>query len=364
LRISKTMNKRFGKLKKSVEERVYLQAAKWVSRRDRGLEGEEEELEFLDWLAENPMHGEIYEEAKANWEGFDPLWEQRPVDDREPRADLLKPPVFRIPVKAWVLYPGAAAILVGLLALVFVWMGAGGARDMEFPAGGGLAASLEVHKLPDGSVIELNRGARAVARFSAESRRVNLHSGQAHFKVARDPGRPFVVQVKDLEVKAIGTAFTVEVSDSDLEVLVTEGRVRLERTPPPESSRGVPAPLHAKEGLELSAGQGAVQKIASEISFVPEVRRLSPGEIKSKLSWRETVLQFEAAPLYQVLAEVNRHNRTEIIIRDDELREVRITATLQPDNLEGLLTVLKIIAGIQHYQTDDGNIVLYKSGDL
>ena len=64
------------------------------------------------------------------------------------------------------------------------------------------------HNLPDGTVVELMEGAEFAAEFSAAARRVVLRHGGAYFQVAKD-AKPFVVVAGDVEVRAVGTAFSV-----------------------------------------------------------------------------------------------------------------------------------------------------------
>ena len=64
-------------------------------------------------------------------------------------------------------------------------------------------------KLPDGSIVELNTSSTAAIAFSPAERRVRLTQGEGHFSVAKDAGRPFVVEARGLAVRAVGTMFNV-----------------------------------------------------------------------------------------------------------------------------------------------------------
>jgi transmembrane sensor len=57
-------------------------------------------------------------------------------------------------------------------------------------------------------------------------------SGEAHFFVEKDPQRPFVVNAAGIDVRAVGTAFNVRIDPAAVEVLVTEGRVRVDPAVP------------------------------------------------------------------------------------------------------------------------------------
>jgi len=82
----------------------------------------------------------------------------------------------------------------------------------------------ERQTLPDGSVVELKDDSKIYVAFTPGFRRVALVSGEAHFKVAKNKERPFIVVIGNVEVRAVGTAFSVQRGDASVEVLVTEAR--------------------------------------------------------------------------------------------------------------------------------------------
>jgi transmembrane sensor len=81
--------------------------------------------------------------------------------------------------------------------------------------------------LPDGSVVDLNTDSKVDVTFTPSERRVQLAHGEAHFSVAKDPARLFVVEAHGVAVVAVGTAFAVRLRSESVEVLVCEGRVRV-----------------------------------------------------------------------------------------------------------------------------------------
>ena len=90
--------------------------------------------------------------------------------------------------------------------------------------------------LADGTVVELNDTAVIVADYTATERRVRLERGEAHFTVTKDATRPFTVMAAGVAVRAVGTAFNVRLVDAAVEVLVTEGQVRLQPPPPAQTA--------------------------------------------------------------------------------------------------------------------------------
>ena len=68
------------------------------------------------------------------------------------------------------------------------------------------AVGYESRALDDGTVVELNGGAEIEVQFTAAERRLRLVRGEAHFQVAKNPLRPFVVEAGGVAVRAVGTA--------------------------------------------------------------------------------------------------------------------------------------------------------------
>ena len=86
--------------------------------------------------------------------------------------------------------------------------------------------------LSDGTKVFLNAGSRLVypENFNGKSREVFL-VGEAFFEVKPDQNHPFIVQLRDLRVKVLGTRFNVSAYPADdvIETVLTEGKVHLEK---------------------------------------------------------------------------------------------------------------------------------------
>lgn len=81
-------------------------------------------------------------------------------------------------------------------------------------------------KLPDSSIITLfpNSKIRYVQGFVGKERNIRL-DGEADFKVAKDPLKPFIVVANNIATKAIGTEFKVKTSEGKVLVRLYEGKV-------------------------------------------------------------------------------------------------------------------------------------------
>lgn len=252
----------------------------------------------------------------------------------------------------------AAGAGLALIAAVIVWRQASwfGAETTSARSVVVLQPAREV--LPDGSVVELRRGARIVTEFTTATRRVVLTEGQAHFQVAKNPARPFVVAVGGVEVRAVGTEFAVELGAKSVEVLVTEGRVALDAASAPNVSTTTPratAPL-----AYLDAGQNAVVEIASASApaTAPQVAPIAPAEIAARLAWRVPRLEFSGTPLSEALALINRYHPVSALLADPALGQLRVSGILRADNIENLWRLLEEEHGIRVDRRSDGSVTL------
>jgi transmembrane sensor len=207
------------------------------------------------------------------------------------------------------------------------------------PSGGDLSPQPAIvhaparQVLPDGSVVELRDDARLNVDFSPTLRRVTLVRGEAHFAVAKNPARPFVVTAAGMEVRAVGTAFAVQVGSVDLAVLVTEGRVALAQP----SAAAAPIAI-------LEVGNRAVlrQEAAARDAAAPAatITALAPVEMEQHLDWRVPRLEFSGTRLGEAVQLFNRYSARRLSLADTRLAELQVSGIVRADNADALLQLL------------------------
>jgi transmembrane sensor len=208
--------------------------------------------------------------------------------------------------------------------------------------------------LADGSIVELKARAEVEVDFSGALRRVRLKRGMAFFDVAKDPARPFVVTAEGLEVRAVGTAFAVQLAAQKVEVLVTEGRVRVDRPLEPEGS----APPALQPVAMMEAGEALVVDLKPEAGPLPEILPLGVPALQARLDWRAPTVEFSATPLSEVVAVVNRHARQPLVLAEPELGRLRISGFMRADNTTALLRLIELELGLVAEQRADGATLL------
>lgn len=319
-------------------------SADWVAR-SNGQLSPIEVAELQAWLAADPRHANAFAEAQAMWTTLNRPRKSKsaqPVLQALARAQRQRIHRFKVRTLTAATFTAAAVFAIGLFPR--------DSRSVD-PGLPTVTLSPDRQSLPDGSVAELNAGAEIAVAYTVGERSIRLVKGEVLFTVATNAARPFVVAVGDIEVRALGTAFSVCAKPELIDVLVTEGRVAVERLPSAEpGERGVRPTVRA---LELSAGNKAAIPVAR--AFTPEwnVRTLGATEIKAALAWRDKRFEFTETPMNEAIQLFNRQNRLQISLGDHSLKERRITGVFWSDDPEGLVRLLEAGLTLQAERSSD-----------
>lgn len=321
---------------------IERQAAQWLVRRDADGWSPSDQAAFDDWVGQSTANRIAVIRLRTVWNKAGRL---RASDRDVTTVDAgfsIEPPSameeLRHPHQRRWIWPAA---LAASLALVFVpaYQRFAASHDYSTPVGG-----YQQLPLADGSRVDLNTASHVAVKYSKAERHIRLAQGEAFFKVAKDRSRPFVVEAGGYRVVAVGTAFTVRLRGADVEVVVSEGRVRIDG---PSRGRRAP-PLYVSAGEEvLAASAGAA------------VKPVSANELDAALSWREGLLVFEAKPLGEVAAEFNRYNHDQLVV-DPSAARVIVDGSFRADNVEGFLRLLQQGFGVSSDRARPGEIILKK----
>ena len=343
------------------ERRIDELALDWLIKRDIGFSPREQDA-FFQWLAEDARHGEWFAHHQRTYQRFDALVQWRPEHSDEPNPDLLATPWLKRP---WFLTLSSVAAVAMLLFGLWVWQP--GNTNQEFngflPDKGMMAHAYQIHRLQDGSIVELNKGSQIAIHYTGEERRVNLLSGEVYFEVAKNPDRPFIVSARGVNVKAVGTAFNVRLREDSLEVLVTHGRVVMDSSALIETNdlKDTSEPIVLNP--ELAAGQRSLVSFVTE-ALLPQVAEIIEEEVEVELAWKHQVLEFVERPLSEILREFNHYNTRQIYIQDRELLETKITATFRSYNLDGFVRLLELTCPIKASRENDESITLVRDSEV
>jgi transmembrane sensor len=166
--------------------------------------------------------------------------------------------------------------------------------------------------------------------------------------VAKDAERPFSVMAGIGKITALGTAFVVKKTPSDVLVTLIHGSVEVAQQNQMTTISHTPSqPDHIGQQLAYS------RKGISKANIV---------DISQSVAWQDGRLVFENHTLAQVVSELNRYSKKKIVIGDRSLRAIRVTGVFNVGSDGNALEALQYYFSLKLTTDQRGNLVLI-SGD-
>ncbi|MDH5620526.1 MAG: FecR domain-containing protein [Gammaproteobacteria bacterium] len=340
-------------------DKSFDEASQWCARMDKGLSAAEEQ-ELQQWMAENDTNRQVLFEMTRLWDGMSVM---------SRLADIIPEPATRsrhVPTPVFAVAASVLAVVMGS------WLYSAQDRvdqglDAESTANHVAALPESVYEtrigeqstvaLVDGTQVVLNTNSKLEVHFTDEYRLLLLDRGEIHVSVAHDTNRPLSVVADDRILQAVGTAFSVAITDDQkIELVVTEGKVLVgAREKSSITNSGSIPPVLESTSLAVMAGEEIVLG-----NLVEDVVQVSTEEIEIKLSWRDGDLIFRGETLEEAVLEIGRYTTTEFVIVDDELKAKRIAGRFKAGDIEGLLAALRENFDVVYERTGDGQVFLAK----
>ncbi len=184
--------------------------------------------------------------------------------------------------------------------------------------------------LPDSTQIMLN--ANSVLTYRKLAPRKVWLEGEAFFQVRKKPSNNanFLVLTNDLTIEVLGTTFNVNEKGNKTEVILEEGRIKLN--------------LKRDFEQEIYMAPGELVTYSVKQTGTIEKRQIKPQRLTS---WKDGVLEFEDAALREVMSRIEEIYGWRPVYQKEELAERRISMGLPSNDLETVLTMLSRAIGIE-----------------
>ena len=231
----------------------------------------------------------------------------------------------------------AAVFVVGLFVsyLAYTYWGSNEYADMQLTETF-TESNIKVIELSDGSVIHINKKSKLYypKNFNTNDRTVELE-GEAFFDIKKNPQKPFIIKVRNMEIKVLGTSFNVNTNfdNEKVEVFVENGKVKFYE------------PGNTQRQLILEPGFiGTMDK---------KMAKKSSNNDPNYMSWKTKYFDFsQGEKLDKVIATINRAYGVNIILEDKKLSE-NIHNTVY--NQHSLDTILKLICATYSLSIENKN---------
>lgn len=350
------------------EDDIEAEAARWLARRDAGL-SPDQETEFDRWKASDPRHAAAMAE-------FESMWTEIGRPRRTGVAAAVQQECRTLQRRRRRRHASLAAGACAAILLIGVAIPRWISKESSPAPQTAIVLLPERRTLPDGSIVELKEGAKITVSFDASNsgqRRVVLHSGEAHFQVAKAEDRPFIVAAGDVAVRAVGTAFSVDRSSNRIDVLVTEGTVAV----------GKPRMKDDQPPMTENTGQDSVSPSASSVleppptewrlesgnrmvlddraNSAPELLPVDASELNERFAWRSPRVEFSRASLPEVVGVMNQYSRVQFRIADRELESVKLSGRFRADDAGAFARALERSFGIKAERASETEIILRRA---
>ncbi len=209
--------------------------------------------------------------------------------------------------------------------------------------------------LADGTKIWLNAGSRLSYQrdYNQENRNIFLE-GEAYFEVAKNKEIPFYVYSSGIVVKAIGTAFNVKAYPEEgiVETTLVEGSVSIESTGKTGEKEKILMEPNQKASFYKVSREVVVEEKTEEvkdkeIAPIPIKAKIERVELKKEVdtelytSWKDKRWVFEKQRFEDLAVILERLYDIKVIYKDDELKNYRLSGSLQEENLEQVLQAVQ-----------------------
>jgi transmembrane sensor len=357
------------------------EAAAWHDRLHRDKVSDETRRAFADWLEQSPRHRVLYD-------AIDEVWSKLRGAAEDPQILALRHETAlrltrRTSETARPLRWAAAAVLVTVLSVAAIatlrspddhsliasfrnTFHLGSAGHYETATGERLTFTLN-----DGSQVTLDTQSELKVSFSTAERSVHLTRGQAFFEVAKDPQRPFVVEVRSRRFVAVGTAFDVRVDGDQVRVTMVEGTVRVEgrgQEVAASNAPGFPTQLPSSGTTGRAANRDmarsespAVTTITAGEQLITDAQRedhVRAADPERSTSWRRGQLVFDNTRLADAIAEVNRYSEAKIELADPDLGNLRLSGAFATGRPTVFVEAVTTYFPVRVTRSDDREVVL------
>lgn len=285
------------------------------------------ENELVDkWLALDAANVKHFNQLKFLWDSSKRLASESKVDEnaawerfKQKAEEQSSGKIIPLKRTNWLRIAAILCVLVGAGWLSYRFV----IRPNLFPESLALQTQINtrIDTLPDGSVITLNKFSelKYPEKFVGNSRNISLEQGEAFFDVAKNKSKPFIIRVKDVTVKVVGTSFNIKITGKNTEVIVETGIVQV-------SKNGKTIELLPSEKVTVNNQNSSLIKENSTDHLYNYYR--------SK--------EFEAnnTPLKRVIEVLNEAYGANIVLEREELGEMPLTTTFKNESLDDILDVI------------------------
>lgn len=180
--------------------------------------------------------------------------------------------------------------------------------------------------LADGTEVWVNADTRIKYQVNlsvTKTREVFLESGEAFFKVAKNPNKPFIVHHKNMNVQVLGTSFNINAYSNTVQTTLTEGKVNVSID-------------NGKQQLELAPDQQA------NFNLLTKTLEKEDVDVYSFVAWKDGVFALENETMENLMARIGRLYDYDIAFKDESLKHLHYSGSMnKPQDVRKIINIIQ-----------------------
>ena len=180
-------------------------------------------------------------------------------------------------------------------------------NELEVPRGGEYKV-----RLADGTLVYLNSATRMKypIKFDEKERKVYL-SGEAYFEVAKDPERPFFVEMEGVEVRVYGTSFNVNThQEGNIQTVLVKGSIGVKVL-----SSGMESMIRPGQMAEFKQGNTKVDVKDVNVAVYTD--------------WKDGIFRFENQRLEDILTVLSNWYDVDVFYQTAFVKELHFSGYME-----------------------------------
>ena len=180
-------------------------------------------------------------------------------------------------------------------------------NELEVPRGGEYKV-----RLADGTLVYLNSATRMKypVKFDEKERKVYL-SGEAYFEVAKDPERPFFVEMEGVEVRVYGTSFNVNThQEGNIQTVLVKGSIGVKVL-----SSGMESMIRPGQMAEFKQGNTKVDVKDVNVAVYTD--------------WKDGIFRFENQRLEDILTVLSNWYDVDVFYQIPSVKELHFSGYME-----------------------------------
>ena len=303
----------------------------------------DEALQVQSWIDQSARNRKYYEDFKHIWEQSKEQEKKSTVNEEEAWARFRQRTIREATLPRTLEMPRRRMPWLRIAAVLLVLAGGATLAYLTGNSSGGALVALNsndkvlIDTLPDGSIVTLNKYSTLTYNEDTKgnTRSVTL-TGEAFFNVTPDKSKPFIISAEEASVRVVGTSFNVKATEAKTEVVVETGVVEVAKN---------------EHKIELKPNEkGIVLKDRHD-----PLKQRNTDELYNYYRTKEFVCN--GTPLWRLVDVLNQAYNVDIIIANEQVKSLPLTATFSNESLDSILAVISETFAIK-VERDNGRIIL------